>query len=189
MPNRYQDIVENLECVFDFLPPGSYPEPIPDEQLSIIEVELDHRLPADYREFLRDYGGCGLSGVHFPIVKDSEYETEASVFFFYSGISEGSDIVGGYRLSLESDSIFPINEYPGLSLVRDVEDRNEEIAWPKELLAIACDMGGNQICLALSGLRPGAIFQWMNAPGDGQNIYLIAQSFDEFMRLLRKAAD
>ncbi|RYF36106.1 MAG: SMI1/KNR4 family protein, partial [Cytophagaceae bacterium] len=61
------------------------------------------------------------------------------------------------------------------------------IGWPEELLGIGDDPGGNSICIAFKGLRPGAIFYWRENGWQGeQNLYLIADSFDDFVGLLRK---
>jgi len=180
MTNKYEEIVENL----DGYPPSqgspALPLPVSDEQLDKFEMELGFPLPADYREFLQDYSGYGFSNPVFPVVENGRLTTE-TVFAFY----DASPVM--YQASIEnydpdSDTV---SLYLGLALVRSMMGV-KEIGWPPELLPIACDMGGNQICLALSGLRPGAIFFWVNAPGEGSdNIYLVANSFDEFIHLLR----
>ena len=77
---------------------------------------------------------------------------------------------------------FPIEYAPSLRKVLQIDEEITEVDDPpRELLPIAIDAGGNQVYLALAGLQPGAIFLWMN----WQDIYLVADSFDEFMHSLR----
>ena len=159
--------------------------PLTEKHLSRIEAQLGQRLPDDYRKFLRDYAGVTFSAAHFPMLEDYG-PTTASISMFY-GSNEEATLADLYHQGRENYGILEngYKWYPGLRLVRDISRPVAEMEWPEELLPIGCDDGGNQICLALFGLRPGAIFWWRNAPfGDAENLYLIAETFDEFMHAL-----
>lgn len=184
MANKYQDIVEKLGGRRSSKSTESYVQPLR-EHFAQIEHKLGFSLPADYREFLRNYSGYGFPNVIYPVVKEGKPQRE-TVFLFNKATLHGRTLADSYHSACENFDSVPAELYPGLRLVRNVGQEEKEIKWPRELLPIACDMGGNQICLALFGLRPGAIFFWVNAPGDGDNVYLVADSFDEFMHLLRK---
>ncbi len=152
--------------------------------LQHVERELGHPLPADYREFVRDYGGVDfLHGVTFPV----NHFCEGSLELFY-GVAPDDLAVGlvdSYYQRRDSFVRWPIELVPGAKLVRNMNESTREIAWPTELLPIGMDAGNNQICLSLAGLRTGAVFLWLNAPSYGdQNVYLVADSFDEFMQSL-----
>lgn len=181
MANKYDDIMVQFE--------GTMRLPLPTEaQLNDIEARLGYALPADYKEFLRGYGGEYLlyRGVVYPVTFENYVDFE-TIFLFFDASSQ-TDIAEGYSSALGSDT--EVSGYLGMSVVNGkTYDLNQvEYGWPPELMSIACDKGGNQICLALFGLRPGAIFFWVNAPSAGdQNVYLVADSFDDFMHLLRKA--
>jgi hypothetical protein len=59
---------------------------------------------------------------------------------------------------------------------------------PPDMLPIGCDGGGNQMCICISGTNPDKVYFWYHdeagSPFDYSCLYLIADSFDEFMRLL-----
>ena len=185
MSNKYSSIIEKLK--------GRYSDdlligPSVDEaHLNAVEARIGHLLPSDYRIFLSKYAGIRFECAEFPLLRDGR-NAEASFFLFY-GSGENETLADLYHQSIENYGFIESNDgseyYPGLHLVRDTTDKITKVDWPKELLPIGCDEGGNQICLALFGLRPGAIFFWRNAPFPNKdNLYLIANSFDEFMHLL-----
>ncbi len=180
MDNKYQSIMAKFGAVNS--------KDTTTAQLKDIESRLGYPLPADYRELLLDYSDCHFvvnTAVVYPFTKDG-YDTFGSISKFYNASSSPNlaDIEGYYRGALEQD-LEEIDYYLGVGLLRSIEGI-KEIGWPEELLPIGCDAGGNQICLALFGLRPESIFYWMNCPSfGGHSPYLIANSFDEFMHLLR----
>lgn len=173
MANKYEAIVKQFGGKY-LHPPGT-PEnaPLSENQLAQYEVDLDYKLPADYREFLRDYGGTPFQAL-FTIRNEESFDDEGSIFMFQ-----------GVWLNREPDEYsqsFPIEVAPGLRKIIHLDEGVTEVDDPpRELLPIAIDMGGNQVYLALGGLQPRAIFRWMNW-GD---IQWVADSFDEFMHLLR----
>lgn len=153
--------------------------------LSKIESQLGYRLPDDYRKFLRDYAGIIFNHAVYNINEDG-YWTDETIFMFY-GSTDEETLADNYHQGRQNYCLEDGYEwYPGLHLVRDISTPVALMEWPEELLPIGSDAGGNQICLSLFGLRPNAIFFWRNAPfSDAQNLYLIADSFDEFMHLLK----
>ena len=180
MSNKYASIIEEQG--------GSYPSEslhapkLSELQLNEIEVRLGHQLPKDYREFLQDYAGINLEFAEFELSRDG-HQDEASIWIFYgSGIADTYYFVQD-NLKNEVETAW----YPGVNLIKETA-ASEIMSWPEELLPIGCDMGGDQICLALFGLRPHALFWWRSNPWpDCQNLYLIADSFDEFMQMIYKA--
>lgn len=64
---------------------------------------------------------------------------------------------------------------------------------PKQLLPIACDPFGNDICLAISGRRRGKVYFWDHELELGVpswfNVFFVAKSFDNFIDILRPYED
>lgn len=192
MPNKYAQIIEKLGGKRSR---KSSVYRVDKDCLDKIEKKLDYNLPSDYREFLYDFGGFLFNGAYFPIYIDDRWEDQ-TVFTFY-GTTGGITIAEDYWSQLQlyeplydEDMPDDFEWYPGIHLVRDTSSPVRNLFWPPELLRIGCDAGGNQICLALFGLRSGAIFWWRMHPfDDQQNLYLIANSFDEFMHLLKRDSE
>ena len=178
MANKYDSTVAQLRG--QFFKEGLIVPPLHEEHLNRIEAQLGHHLPDDYREFLRDYAGVGFPSATFPMMEDGESRW-ASIFMFYG--SSLADIYHQGRRNFDLEDGY--KWYPGLRLVRNISVPVAVMEWPEELLRIGSDQGGNEICLALFGFRPGAVFWWRNAPfSDADNLYLVANSFDEFMHLI-----
>ena len=179
MLNKYDDIMEKLEGHFsDELLLGPT---LDDADLNAIEAPIGHALPEDYREFLRKYAGIRTRYVTFPMWCDGEMTREGICQFY------GASAVDVYNLFQDNlDSSIEIEYYPGINLVKTIPEDWDAMGWPKELLPIGYSDGLNCICLALFGHQPGAIFFWLSNPTRAQNLYLIANSFDEFMRLLER---
>ena len=186
MDNKYAPIVEKLR--------GRYSKdllvgpPLDEEHLGRIEMQLGYCLPKDYREFLSDYGGIFFPSAEFPMLEDNQ-QGECSIFTFFGSAEKGTlaDVYYEIQKNLEFEDEAE-EFYPGIRQVRSTVEPIMGMNWPKELLPIGSDQGGNLICLALFGLRPGAMFFWRSNPfPDAQNLYLIADSFDEFMHLLYRA--
>ena len=182
MANKYQEIMEKLGANYSSADPILLSDLVSDEILDEMEKRIGYRLPNDYREFLRDYSGYNCFAA-YPLFGDGCNQTE-----YLCNFESGRGLAEAYHSIIETIGLdpFPEDYYPGLILVRPPLNQ-EEIGWPAELLPIAIDGALNQICLALFGLRTGAVFYWRSNPHpDSQNLYLIADSFDEFMHLLRK---
>lgn len=165
--NKYESIIQKIGGVFSNARPRS---PMSEAQLAEYERDLGYSLPKDYREFLKDFAGVGVNAI-YPL-KDERHK-EGTVFIFFGRWN---------KEDLESSTIEPIiiEETPSIRQVLSIEDGIEEIEYPREILPIAIDQGGNQVYLSLAGLHPGAVYLWMN----WADIYFVADSFDEFMQSL-----
>lgn len=181
MPNKYAAVISQFRTRYD--DNSAFGPQLDEAHLDKIESDLGYSLPRDYREFLRDYAGVLLEpSAIFPLIK-GDYSTEARLWGFSDSREERSLADVYYQVlknCMEMSGGPGEDVYLGIHLLRDAPEPIEEMGWPEELLPIGYDMGGNTFCLALFGLRPGAIFQF------GGDIYLIADSFDEFMHLLQK---
>lgn len=129
--------------------------------LVAFERTLKERLPETYRQHLLNYNGGKWEPKCFVI---SGEEGESSVHSVY-GLHRGP-------------------EYCRLDSSREIfSDRV-----PKDLLAIASDPGGNQICLGISGKRREAVYFWDHEIAGNKSLTLIADSFDGFIDALFKPA-
>lgn len=135
-------------------------KPTSDARISEIEKELGISLPLQYRNFLLRYNGGHPIPDGF-VFKEAPYG-DSCVAWFLAIDSELSNFVETFEC---------------------MRDR-----MPRELIPIADDPGGNQICIAVAGPNTGAVYFWDHEhevdEGDVptyQNISLIANSFDEFI--------
>ena len=163
--NKYIRLLEKLgQCVY---PPEGEPTVLIEEELRTIENALGYSLPTNYREFLTDFGGYSIYA-NFPINR-----------------SVGEPIASLGRVYGYGDKISSV-----FNLVKVHQRDLANMVTAPELLGIACDLGGNQICLFLAGEREGKVYWWhseeADAPYKYQNLYFVADSFDEFMQLLRR---
>jgi hypothetical protein len=162
--NRYETCVTQLKGK-PFLE-GQDTSSIPDEILDAFEQTLGYSLPQDYREFLRDYGCFGFfEGATFPL---------------------RDPLFGMQRASLEVFYGFPSTH--SYHLWDAYQSTQGWEAVPAEVLPIAEDAGANQVCICLAGKYIGKVFFWPREcsenPNDYSNLYLIADSFDEFLHLI-----
>ena len=185
MANKYDEIVRYLGG--EVAPPALHTV-LSEEELSTIETNLGRRLPSDYREFLCDYDGISFlkAFVLFPVKSnlDSFHTGHLDGFLsMWSGESNGTQY---YHRLVEKGRTTELRWFQGIRLVREVDtiDEEEGVVWPAELLPIGESPSGSRIALAIGGLRPGAVFYWIIGDYYGQNVYLVADSFDEFMRSL-----
>jgi hypothetical protein len=127
--------------------------------LGAFERSLKERLPETYRQHLLSYNGGKWEPKCFVI---SEKEGESSVHGVY-GLHGGPG-------------------YCRLDAIR--ETFSDRI--PKDLLAIACDSFGNQICIGISGKWRDAIYFWNHEVVGNKSLTRIADSFDNFIGSLFK---
>lgn len=173
---------------------GELAPELSEERILRLEEELSCKLPADYRDFLKDYGGCLFSNTwRFPLNNTLIEHGGVSLFFgVFPQIVYGADLFTIYKNACDSD--WQTDIFSGLMLIRKLEEFEftstaaEEttwVMWPAELLPIA-DSGGNDMtCIILSGEQTGHIYYWINAPDPMEpNIYHVANSFGEFVRML-----
>lgn len=129
--------------------------------LVAFEVSLKERLPETYRQHLLTYNGGKWEPKCFVI---SDKEGESVVHGVY-GLHGGP-------------------EYCRLDAIR--ETFSDRI--PKDLLAIACDSFGNQICIGISGKLRGAIYFWNHEIVGKTSLIRIGDSFESFIDALFKKA-
>lgn len=168
--NKYQARIDQLRGKFvdaDDFDLGNFMT-VSEAELAAVELHIGHPLLPDYREFLRDFGMCFFPyGVMFPVQNENRLPEGDFVDTFYGVMQNRScGLLANY---------FTYHEF--------------EQRMPPELLPIADNGAGSQICLALSGNSRGAIYFWdavyePETP-DYSNVYWVVSSFDEFMYLLQ----
>jgi hypothetical protein len=132
------------------------------------ETLIGARLPEEYREFLLEYGGAFLDDIYeAPITEPGhlgEYACPRGFFGFYKPDARG------VRHSLD--------------LPRNYSGYKNRIRYG--LVPIAHAIGGNLICLAVSGSDRGAVYYWDHETND---VWLVSNSFDEFLSNLQLTED
>lgn len=169
--NRYDKRMRELRAEMVRGRQGVQPITLSEADLQRVEREIGHPLPPDYREFLRDYGCYNL------------------FVAFWCREMYGTGDWGGISLFFglipENSSPWPYEVTYDLLWTYNVLKRYA----PFGLLPIGSDDGGNPTCLAISGGHIGAVYYWDRTvswdASDGSGIYFIADSFDEFMQMLK----
>ncbi len=132
----------------------------------IIELEskINVKLPSDYKRFLLLHNGGHPKQNCYPCIDDN---------------MEGSDI----------DSFLAFYEGSINSLITDINIYEDRI--PKGFIPIACDSGGNLVCLGIGDDKYGMIYFWEHEEeveyGEEptlDNMYLIANNFTDFINSL-----
>lgn len=138
------------------------PSPLDAQDIRRVEERLGRQLPEDYAAFLADYGCYGFDQyVAFPYLAEYPHGAEGILNVCF-GIAPGSAY----------DLFYNYETFAGRV--------------PANLLPIADDPGSNLICLALGGGDRGRVYFWDRT---SEAVYLIGNSFDEFMRALRLMED
>lgn len=131
-----------------------------------LEFALGHRFPEEYRAFLLAHNGGRPVPAGFQVGPAEESYSDAKVHDFY-GV--------GNKLS---------------NLVETIEIYEGRI--PEPLIPIASDTCGNQIAIALTGERRGAIFFWDHEeetrtdPPGWANVTEVGASLNAFLAGLAK---
>ena len=142
--------------------------PLSPERLARAENTMRVTFPAGYREFMLEHNGGKPSRKDFLFAEETGPYTDSSVRTFYP-------IEDANRLSLESKwDVFCSGEPPRI---------------PRDMIPIAGDSFGNQICIGVSGPRCGHVYFWDHEREDEneptyRNMHLIARSFTEFLTKL-----
>ena len=153
---------------------GAKPIILMEEDLQRIENTIGHSLPADYREFWKDYGGYGVCGF-FQFSTPYHWEEGGGISVFYGLMPEEPCLASGHRLyAIEQD------------ILSNYKWFHKQL--PPELLCIGDAGGGHRTCIAVAGGNKGSVYYWdrvePTTPDSYANIPLVARSFDEFMQLL-----
>jgi SMI1-KNR4 cell-wall len=183
-----REIENQFHRLGEVVPIGSTFLPVTEEELTSIETVLGNVLPEDYREFLQTFGAASFgelveirltrsSPLFAPDVKNVPLFEKAPLSHFY-GAMDGNQ-----------------------SLAKRITTYRDRI--PETMIPIADDGGGHQICLGINGKEQGKVYYWDhgNEPLDEddyleeygeprtpeaifQNVYMIAESFEDFLRRL-----
>lgn len=165
--NRYEQRVKELGGQVLGAQHGRQPIHVPEEKLQEVEEQLNATLPPDYREFIRDYGNFYFPGATFPFGGEGWAVKEAASDMFFA-------------ISVEGESVaFDIVDwcYYGRFIIE---------TWPHEWMPIAGDGGPTSVVLCIMGKNKGAVAYYANdmAPDSTIELYPVADSFDEFIRLI-----
>jgi hypothetical protein len=168
--NKYQCIMNKFQYYFVI---EKYHLP-KQEEIILLEEQLKFNLPSDYKVFLLDYGLSAFEGYICFTFQENYTQDNKGLLDVFFGIYP-NDVY---------DLIYNYNTYQGRI--------------PSHLLPIANDPGGNIICISTSSDSLGSIYFWdheeevvveQNEEIDTSNLYLVANSFDEFMNSLEKLED
>lgn len=144
------------------------------EEIKQIEEAISRSFPADYINFLINFGGSAFEGYVDFCFLDKYSHDERGLLSVFFGVRPGD----------------------GYDLMRNYETYRERI--PPNFLPIADDPGGNLICLSIDGDDKGSVYFWDHneeeIPSDGEvagysNVYLLARTFSEFINSLQKVED
>lgn len=169
-------------------------DPMSEEELIAIENKLGESLPDDYRDFVKTYGGASFGGyTEFGLMEDQPIHPVPSLL--------GIPIP---RYDRAPFSHFYGSKAGNQSLAGVIEALKGRM--PDTMIPIADDGGGHQICLGIKGKERGKVYYWdhhnewdeqdyledcgepMPPEAKFQNVYLIAESFEDFIRRLEKTA-
>ncbi len=134
-------------------------------RLRQFEKELGEKLPGEYRKFLlRHNGGCPeprAFKIHWKNPELAETYPESYIGSFHALDGESSNLAESYRLGRK---------------------------WfPRSMIPIGNDIGGNELLLAISGKERGGVFYWVqelaeesDAPGL-DNVGFVSPSFQQLL--------
>jgi hypothetical protein len=152
---------------------GMYLQP-KDQDIKQIESEIGYTLPPDYVDFLTYYGGFS------PLI--------TAEYFFQGKIAKDNGSVMGVIYGFMPGDCYDLVE----------NHQTYKGRMPHNIIPIAEDGMGGQICLSLDGKDKGSVYFWDHdfeetikegkEPGYS-NLYLIARSFDDFINSLKVFED
>ncbi len=183
-PTMNQEIESKFRSLGGIVPIGDVVIRVDEEELSSLETSLGAPLPRDYRLFLSEYG--------------------ASIF----GECVEFQPVHRLPMTISSTGRGPFGCFYGAKSERH-QSLSKKIGtfqgrMPDNLIPIGHDGGGNQICLGISGNEQDKVYYWdhnhewdeedyledygkpMPPEVKFQNVYLIAESFEDFIQRLEK---
>ena len=174
---------------------GDKLNPMSESEITAFEEELGVRLPKAYRTFLADYGASTFNGTspENPYILFRPVEPLPPQFRSGKGMVDA--LYGGER-----------GPHDGYSV--RVRTRFFAGRMPESIIPIGDDGLAGQICLGIKGAEAGKVYYWdqQNEPQDEdgyfddhgkprppevmfQNVHLIAESFEDFLRRLDVKAD
>lgn len=184
-----KDIVEKLGGIKPVR--GEQFSPLSEEEIGVVEKMINGHFSDDYRFFLSSYGASLFKG-----------ESEENPYVVFSSIEELPAHITSDGFALVDAFYGASNEGP-YSLATRVNFFRGRM--PESIIPIADDGGSGQICLGIRNTDEGKIFYWdqqgealseeeyledFDEPRPEQamyeNMYLIANSFCEFLNALQK---
>jgi hypothetical protein len=170
--------------------------PMTEAEIAAVEEELGSRLPAGYRKFLATYGASTFNGAS----PDNPYIVFCTLKPLPPHITKSDKALFNAFYGAERDA------QDGNSL--RVRIRFFKGRMPESIIPIGDDGGAGQICLGIKGAEAGKVYYWDQAhepldeedyledygeprPPEAmfQNVHLIAESFEDFLRRLEVKAD
>lgn len=169
--NKYK---QNIKLLEGYYIRNQKPKLDSSEYIKNLENEIGNDLPANYLDFLLNYGGFAFTDVIYPLLESNEVDDEQVLSVCFG--------------------ILPGDSY---DLIRNYHTFKDRI--PPNFLPIACDRMGNLVCLSINGEDREYIYFWQHDAeeivddsekiGYPEDVYLVAQSFDEFISSLEKLED
>ena len=129
--------------------------PLTSEEIGKIEEHLGTELPETYKTFLLEIGGGGLPG--FPKIQESHGESQPTIDRFFGAECE--------------------KDYWLLQNISDWNYHHPDLS--QNVIPIGEDVLGNPTCLGIKGEERGKVYFY-----DGNEPYLVADSFEDFLNRL-----
>ncbi|MCO4850697.1 SMI1/KNR4 family protein [Bacillus vallismortis] len=137
------------------------------EQLKEIELNIGKQLPSDYKDFLKEYGGCYLESKK--ITGEIEYDVCYKPLEKDPWMGKDNDtqlLEGFYGLANDHNSL--------QKAIDTYSDR-----FPRNIIPIASSAGGNEICMDIDNEK--ILFWDHELSHPNKDFFLIANSFEEFI--------
>lgn len=137
------------------------------EQLKEIEMNIGKQLPSDYKNFLKEYGGCYLES------KNTTDEIEYDVCYKplekdpWMGKDDDTQLLEGFYGLANGHNSFQ-------KAIDTYSDR-----FPRNIIPIASSAGGNEICMDIDNEK--ILFWDHELSHPNKDFFLIANSFEEFI--------
>jgi cell wall assembly regulator SMI1 len=137
------------------------------KEIDLIETWIGLNFPPEYKEHLIKYNGGRCSPNVFEFIENGKQSSSCVDWFF--AIYDGEY----YKLRDEIEMV-----------------KLNEKRLPTHIIPIACDPGGNLVCISCGSDDYGKVYFWdhenevdytVSGDDDYSNLYLIANSFNEFI--------
>lgn len=164
--NSYEPRMRELKGMLLGYKQGEKPVRVSEEEIANAERQLGASLPADYREFVRDFGMFYFLIVTFPLPANSEGWESGSVGSFNGIFSDPN------KMSFDLLTVYN-SMFGGID------------AWPENFIPIAVGNGTSSVAMSFKGEDKGCVYDFV----EFTYFFLVAESFDEFMQLLENHDD
>lgn len=144
-------------------------EQLTEQRIADAEQQMGRSIPSAYRAFLLEHNGG---------------YTETNSFAI-------TDARTGANMRLAVGEFIGIN-HPVSTMNLDYKLRRFRDRIPSRMFPVASDPGGSLICIVTEGPETGRVYFWDHEeeadegePPTEENLYFIAESFDEFLNMLK----